>query len=210
MMQYLGLLDLLSCPSLIALIFQALSIPCLLRCVNPPSVSHYAETLYFIESENHRPLAFLSWAQLFCLSWDSKPFLPRLTYLLVTKAPLCGRTSTGQDSTILSFSCSMRYTFAPTSTLCPTDCAWTAGAETGWCFAGSRKSGFSVSCFFFFSFSFVEFIKCAVMSLKRRGLSSLELRSRWMRLLSLEPKPKRVSPSEAGRKKNFCQSARAR
>lgn len=63
---------------------------------------------------------------------------------------------------------------------------------------------------FFFSFSFVEFIKCAVMSLKRIGLSSLELRSRWMRLLSLEPKPKRVSPSEAGTKKNFCQSARAR
>lgn len=36
MMQYLGLLDLLSRPSLIAFIFQALSIPCLLRCVNPP------------------------------------------------------------------------------------------------------------------------------------------------------------------------------
>lgn len=34
--QYLGLLDLLSRPSLIAFIFQALSIPCLLRCVNPP------------------------------------------------------------------------------------------------------------------------------------------------------------------------------
>ena len=36
MMQYLGLLDLLSRPSLIAFIFQALSLPCLLRCVNPP------------------------------------------------------------------------------------------------------------------------------------------------------------------------------
>lgn len=32
MMQYLGPLDLLSRPSLIAFIFQALSIPCLLRC----------------------------------------------------------------------------------------------------------------------------------------------------------------------------------
>ena len=52
---------------------------------------------------------------------------------------------------------------------------------------------------FFLSFSFVEFIKCAVMSLKRIGLSSLELRSRWMRLLSLEPKPKRVSRLEGRR-----------
>lgn len=43
-MQYLGLLDLLSRPSLIAFIFQALSITCLLRCVNPPSVSHYQKT----------------------------------------------------------------------------------------------------------------------------------------------------------------------
>jgi hypothetical protein len=51
---------------------------------------------------------------------------------------------------------SMRYTFAPTSTLCPIDCARTPGAETGWCFAGSRKSGFSVNCFFFSSSSFTR------------------------------------------------------
>lgn len=81
-------------------------------------------------------------------------FLPRLTFFLVTKAPLCGRTSTSLWDRIPRLyhfheSPSMRYTFAPTSTLCPTDCARTAGAETGWCFAGSRKSGFSVSCFFF-------------------------------------------------------------
>ncbi len=112
----------------------------------------------FFESENHRPLAFLfelpSQTQ---LSTTFLPFLrlkPRLTYLLVTKAPLCGRTSTSLWDRIPQLyhfheSPSMRYTFAPTSTLCPTDCARTAGAETGWCFAGSRKSGFSVSCFFF-------------------------------------------------------------
>ena len=43
----------------------------------------------------------------------------------------------------------MRYTFAPTSTLCPIDCARTSGAESGWCFAGPGKADSQLAVFFF-------------------------------------------------------------
>lgn len=67
MMQYLGLLDLLSRPSLIAFIFQALSITCLLRCVNPPSVSHYQKTwrpVYLVSSLPKATFTSLPWTRL--------------------------------------------------------------------------------------------------------------------------------------------------